>query len=69
MTLDYGNYGRFLIMGNAGFILPTVALVVAASYNKGRLRLWPMHATVDPSYEVTSCYTLLYSTLLCDAIT
>ena len=24
MTLDYGNYGIFLIMGNAGFISSTV---------------------------------------------
>ena len=24
-TLDYGNYGIFLIMGNAGFIPSTVA--------------------------------------------
>ena len=27
MTLDYGNYGIFLIMGNAGFISSTVHLL------------------------------------------
>ena len=28
MTLDYGNYGIFIIMGNAGFISSTVVLVL-----------------------------------------
>ena len=27
MTLDYGNYGIFLIMGNAGVISSTVSLL------------------------------------------
>ena len=27
-TLNYGNYGIFLTMGNAGFILSTVALLM-----------------------------------------
>ena len=31
MTLHYGSYGIFLIMGNAGFIASTVALARAAS--------------------------------------
>ena len=30
MTLDYGNYGIFLMMGNAGFISSTVSLSMAA---------------------------------------
>ena len=25
MTLDYGNFGIFLVMGNAGFISSTIA--------------------------------------------
>ena len=29
MTLYYGNYGIFLIMGNAGFISSTVGVSVA----------------------------------------
>ena len=29
MTLDYGNYGIFLIMGNAGFISSTARVMVA----------------------------------------
>ena len=31
MTLDYGNYGFSLIMGNAGFISSTVVLVLYGS--------------------------------------
>ena len=29
MTLDYGNFGIFLIMGNAGFISSTARVMVA----------------------------------------
>ena len=28
-TLNYGNYGIFLITGNAGFLSPTVVIVIA----------------------------------------
>ena len=34
MTLDYGNYGIFLIMGNAGFISSTVVEVVDPHFEK-----------------------------------
>ena len=30
MTLDYGNYGIFLIMGNAGFLSSTVVARTAS---------------------------------------
>ena len=32
MTLDYGKYGTFLIMGNAGCILSTVCRGFRVSY-------------------------------------
>ena len=28
MTLDYGNYGIFLVMGNAGFASSTVGITL-----------------------------------------
>ena len=30
-TLNYGNHGRFLIMGNAGFISSTVLMLLSLS--------------------------------------
>ena len=32
MALDYGNYGIFLIMGNAGFVSSTIALRLKEQY-------------------------------------
>ena len=54
-TLNYGNYGIFLIMGNAGFCPSTVARVVMTRERRieeeegGALSSWQLKNKVDPT--------------------
>ena len=45
-TLNYGNYGIFLIMGNAGFCPSTVSMVSNQKTSDDRLSFWD--ETQDP---------------------
>ena len=63
-TLNYGNYGIFLIRGHAGFISSTVAVIPAVFYKEafaGLLLgpLLPARTLPDPRPEVEGpCFAL-----------
>ena len=57
MTLDYRNYGKFLIMGNAGFLSSTLLVQYTwrfmGSYKWGYKSLYIGYNHSSPTYDHT----------------